>query len=319
MIGGSYFVGRRLVENFVCDGHEVSVLNRGSHLLPEVEQLTADRNEPEQMRAALADRSFDCVVDASCYTAQQAQIAQAALNGRFSHFIHLSSSAVYVEDETIPMAEDHPTGRSPQWGDYGLHKWQADQFLLEQVRVSRSPITILRPPYIYGPGNNLEREQFVWSRLLRERPILLPGLGDTPVQFLHTDELYTFIHLVLAHPDCSRGEVYNVANPELITFRGWVELLAELAGVAPSTVAVAYEDLGKKPRDFFPFRDYPCVLDVRKAERILNWKPLFNLRTGFHETFKTYDQNRLATRPIDTVVEDEMLARVTAASGGAPS
>lgn len=310
IIGGSYFVGRALVRGFLQDHHQVTVLNRGTRPLQGVEQLVADRNVSQQIVKALRKRSFDWVVDTSCYTLDQCRVAFRTLTGHFEHWIQLSTSAVYVEDGTIPMDENHPTGKSPEWGDYGLFKWQADDFLLREARETRSSVTIMRPPYLYGPGNNSEREQFFWSRLLRGRPILLPGSGQTPIQFLHTDDLYGFIRLALENPELSAGQVFNLANRKAITFRSLVELLAQLAGVSATLVPVPYQSLGLKSRDFFPFRDFPCVVDVLKAENTLGWAPRYDLRTGFAQTCQSYDRSWLETRAIDTTIEDRILETI---------
>ena len=47
VIGGTLFIGRRLVEELLKAGHRVAVLHRKpKHELPrDVENLTADRNE----------------------------------------------------------------------------------------------------------------------------------------------------------------------------------------------------------------------------------------------------------------------------------
>lgn len=307
VIGGSYFVGRAVVDGFLHDDHNVTVLNRGTRAVEGVEQLVADRDIPEQVGRALRDRSFDWVVDTSCYTGVQSRIAFNALKERFGHWVQLSTSAVYVENGTIPMDEKHPTGRSREWGDYGEFKWHADDYLLKEAREVQFSLTIIRPPYIYGPGNNNEREQFFWSRLLRGRPVLLPGSGQTPIQFLHAEDLYGFIRLALTHPDRSSVQAFNLANRKAITFKALIELLAEVAGTIATTLPVPYQMLGLKPRDFFPFRDFPFVLAVNKAENLLNWKPRFDLRTGFAQTFASYPPGWLENSPIDTTIEDRIV------------
>jgi nucleoside-diphosphate-sugar epimerase len=60
VLGGSRFIGLHLVRLLSSQGHRVTVLNRGqteAELPDDVERLTADRTEPEQVRDALFDRS----------------------------------------------------------------------------------------------------------------------------------------------------------------------------------------------------------------------------------------------------------------------
>ncbi|OWK21278.1 hypothetical protein AJ88_19460 [Mesorhizobium amorphae CCBAU 01583] len=71
--------------------------------------------------------------------------------------------------------------------DYGVEKAAADAFLIEKAE--QLPVTIFRPPYLYGPGNDNDRESFIWARCLQRRPVVLPGNGETLIQFLHAGDL----------------------------------------------------------------------------------------------------------------------------------
>ncbi len=67
VLGGSYFVGRKLVEYLAEHSYSVTVLNRGTKPLftEGVQQICCDRNDGEGMKAALADKFFDYVIDVS--------------------------------------------------------------------------------------------------------------------------------------------------------------------------------------------------------------------------------------------------------------
>ncbi len=58
ILGGSYFVGRKMVEYLAAHGYAVTVLNRGTKPLSVkgVQQICCDRNEGEGMKAALAGK-----------------------------------------------------------------------------------------------------------------------------------------------------------------------------------------------------------------------------------------------------------------------
>ena len=56
VLGGSVFVGKRLVQALVAGGHDVSVLNRGktpTELPKGVGHLVADRTDMASMKAAV--------------------------------------------------------------------------------------------------------------------------------------------------------------------------------------------------------------------------------------------------------------------------
>ena len=68
VLGGSTFVGRRLVNLLTEAGQSVAVLNRGrtpSALPPDVRRLVADRTDVASMRAALDGTEWDAVYDIS--------------------------------------------------------------------------------------------------------------------------------------------------------------------------------------------------------------------------------------------------------------
>ena len=68
VLGGSTFVGRRLVHQLAGQDHEVGVLNRGrtpSELPPDVRRYVADRTDAGSMRSALSGTEWDAVFDVS--------------------------------------------------------------------------------------------------------------------------------------------------------------------------------------------------------------------------------------------------------------
>src|SRR5258708_18671973 len=65
VIGGTRFIGRLLVAELLKDGHAVTVLHRRPKhdLGRRVKNLTADRNDGQAVKAALAGKNFEVVFD----------------------------------------------------------------------------------------------------------------------------------------------------------------------------------------------------------------------------------------------------------------
>ncbi len=182
VLGGSGFVGPVLVRLLRTKGCDVTLLNRGYHRLADVSQLIADRNDASSMEdIANAFEHFDAIIDLCCYTARQAEIAFGCLQDKCDLWIHLSSAAVYSPASAVPWNERAAIGGAPIWGSYGRDKSAADEYILSAPK----PATVvLRPPYLYGPGNNMDRETFIWRRVLRGRHVLVPRNGQTRIQLL---------------------------------------------------------------------------------------------------------------------------------------
>ena len=80
VLGGSYFIGRRIVEALLEAGYGVTTLNRGSRpAVPGVSEIHCNREDAEAMKAALAGRQFDAAVDVSGLNARHAEILCEAL------------------------------------------------------------------------------------------------------------------------------------------------------------------------------------------------------------------------------------------------
>ena len=145
--GGTVFVSRYIAEYYVKKGWNVYVLNRNSRAQSQgVRLIEADRHA---LGDRLRDLHFDLVID-TAYTAADVDLLLDALNG-FDDYVLISSSAVYPESAQQPFAEDTPLGVNRFWGKYGTDKIAAEAALTARVPGAY----ILRPPYLYGPMNNV--------------------------------------------------------------------------------------------------------------------------------------------------------------------
>jgi len=309
VIGGSAFVGSALVPELLSHGCEVVLLNRGSRRVDHVENVVADRNDATVLAEAVRRiDGADVVIDTCAYTAEQVRIAWELLAGRVRRWVHLGSAAVYVDAARRPAREGDAIGGADAWGQYGRDKSAADAFLLERDVWG---LCILRPPYLYGPHNDNDRETFVWSRLLRGRRVVLPSDGSTPLQFLHVADLARALSraALTGFPET----VYNIAGGPSTTAEAWVRLLARLIGVPEERAFVhAGRAAGQlQARQYFAFRDYPCWVDDARV-RATGWAPSFTLESGFRQTLECLDLRELARSAIDTTWEDVVLERLRA-------
>lgn len=293
--GGTNFVSRYVAEYFVRKGDRVYVLNRGSR--PQSQGVTliqADRND-------LGDRlkrySFDAVLDITCYTREQAENLVQAL-GHFRDYIFISSSAVYPETLPQPFREDQPCGPNSVWGVYGTNKLEAEHYLTQHIPQAY----ILRPPYLYGPMQNVYREPFVFECAEAARPFCLPGNGDMGLQFFHVEDLCRFMELLLEQHPAER--IYNVGNPESVTVKEWIQLCYEAVGAPMRTVCVGAEHF---QRAYFPFHDYDYRLDVSRQTALMpRTKPLPD---GLLEEYAWFSSNRenVNRKPLMEYIDQNIL------------
>lgn len=274
--GGTVFVSRYIAEHYVAKGYEVYVLNRNSKAQSAgVKLIQADRHS---LGDALRPYHFDIVID-TAYTADDVDLLLDALES-YDKYILISSSAVYPDDSVQPIVEESKLGNNRIWRKYGTDKIGAEAALMH-----RNPSAyILRPPYLYGPMNNLYREAFVFDCALTDRPFYLPKDGKMKLQFFHIHDLCRFIDILLEKSP--NQHIFNVGNKELISVHDWVELCYGVVGKKADFINV-YDDI--EQRNYFCFYPYEYCLDVSKQYKLMSHVKA--LESGFIESFEWYRNN----------------------------
>lgn len=274
--GGTVFVSRYIAEYYVAKGYEVYVLNRNTKEQSKgVNLIQADRHE---IGDVLKDIYFDIVID-TAYTAHDVETLLDAL-GEYGEYILISSSAVYPEYATQPFKEETPLDVNKYWGVYGTNKIEAETVLQE-----RNPKAyILRPPYLYGPMNNVYRESFVFDCALKDRKFYLPKDGGMKLQFFHIHDLCRFMDVLLEKKP--QQHIFNVGNKEAISIREWVKLCYEAAGKEVGFVEV-WEEI--EQRSYFCFTNYEYYLDASKQYELM--RDVKSLKEGLAESLKWYLDN----------------------------
>lgn len=272
--GGTTFVSRYAAGYFLARGYDVYVFNRNSR--PQVEGVKLIEGDRHQLGEKLKNISFDIVADITSYDAKDIVDLYDAL-GSFKQYIMISSSAVYPESGIQPFVEEAPRDRNSFWGKYGTDKIAAESALLKRV----PDAYILRPPYLYGPMNNVYREAFVFDCAKEGRAFYLPGDGAMKLQFFHVRDLCKMMELIA---DTKPAEhILNVGNAETVSIKEWVTKCYACLGKVPAFVKV-YEDVPQ--RDYFCFYDYEYCLDIQKQQAI--YSQTIPLEKGLQEAAEWY-------------------------------
>ena len=312
IVGGTGFIGLHVVRALQRDGHAVTVLNRGRH--PErspagVRTLVCDRTDHAALRARLAAERVDALVDIAYAPTTGADVDALldALAGRVGHAVFVSTCRVYDHARPIPFDEDTP--RSLYWGEYAKDKIAGEDALWARHRADGLPVTIVRPTHVLGPLNTRNNETFFFDRLVRGRPILVPGAGGWLRQFGHVEDLADAIARLLGMP-AAFGQAYNVTGEETVTQVGFVEVIAEVIKRSPTLVACPPE--AAKPFPFGQNLVYDChaVHTTTKVRQQLGIRPRYTLASGLAQTFEWYVREGLDRREIDFSVEDALLRRL---------
>ena len=301
VVGGTEFISLHLVRALLRDRHEVVVLNRGrqpGRVPAGVKTIVADRKDHAALGRVLAGERFDGLVDISYAptTGDDVRALLAALDGRAGHAIFVSTGRVHDHALPIPYHEDTP--RNLYWGDYAKNKIEGEDAYLR----SGLPASVVRPTHVFGPLNTRNNETFFFDRLVRGRPVLVPGPGGWLRQFGHVEDLADAMAAMLGDRRAF-GRAYNVSGEESITQVGFVELIAEVIERPASLVHVAKAPFGQNL-----VYDCHAVYTTTRIRAELGLRPRYTLASGLAQTFEWYLREGLDRRDVDFSQDDALLA-----------
>lgn len=286
ILGGTVFLGRHLVQSAREAGHAVTLFNRGQtnpELFGDLETLIGDRKDD---LAALADRTWDAVIDTSGYTPSVVGRSAKILSGNVDHYTFISSISVYPDTSQRGLDEKAETaklkdgmGEEEVSGEtYGPLKALSEE-KLQSTFGGQS--LIIRPGLIVGPHDPTDRFTYWPRRLARGGPVLAPGEPDRPVQLIDVRDLTGWIIELI---EAGEEGIFNATGPDqTLTME---TMLKDCKGVSENDAELIWVD-----EDFLletgvqPFTELPLWLpnsqngllevDISKAvENGLTFRPL---------------------------------------------
>jgi nucleoside-diphosphate-sugar epimerase len=307
ILGGSGFVGGRLVQALLATGSAVTLLNRGVTADPfgaSVSRLAADRTDADALRNALDGRTWEAVYDVSGFVmaAGGADIDTLLdlLDGSTSRYVYVSSIMAYDQSlvGVFPWTEDMPTNADSATG-YGGFKGAAERAILARHERTGFPATVVRPAAIYGPENNIyDMETPMFLRLEQHRPVLLPHGGMVVGSYGHVDDLCTAMLTMATHPSAI-GEVFNITGESCDTAT-YVRTLAKVVGAEPNLVDVPDDLLESFTTPVFGHlfkRRHHAMLSTTKASQLLGVNSTYDLFTGHQHTYQWFKAQQFHSRP----------------------
>ncbi|TWT78471.1 dTDP-4-oxo-6-deoxy-D-allose reductase [Posidoniimonas polymericola] len=322
--GASGFIGPRLVMRLQSAGHDVACLVRAASKTQRLEQLGArlvrgDVTDPGSLAAAidgvehvyhLAGRTHAKNLDSflSVNEAGTANLLEACAR-RDAPPVVLAVSSLAAAGPSAPAAphreSDAPRpislyGRSKLAGEQAARRFAADV-----------PLTILRPPVVFGPGDHDGLNLFLGLKYSRLHPV--PQRKGLPLSLVHADDLADAMALAVergervpAGADDPGHGVYYAADPAVSSWADAGRMAADAMGVRIVVVklrkypflipALAGELIGRvtgKPTLFGldKLREASAtgwVCSVAKAEEQLGFRCAKPLAERYHETAEWY-------------------------------
>lgn len=293
VMGGTQFISSSIAKYLIEKGNEVDIFTRGVNPITYTgfrNQIKGDRKSSKDLEKKLGDKQYDIVFDISGYTKEDVKNLTRVLDrSKLKNYIFCSSGAVYKDTEEI-IDEEYLRGPNKNWGDYGLNKKKSEDYLFSLYENDKFPITIFRPTYIYGAGNNLYREAYLFDRINDGLALPIPK-SDCKTQFIYIEDLVKVFESAM-YSDKAIGNAYNVTHHEMVSWESLCETAMEAVGREIEIKKINCEDIGVNTRSFFPFRDVTYLLSIEKLKKDGLYAPKINLREGLEKAYNWYSTEK---------------------------
>jgi len=283
VVGGTRFIGRHAVEEFLDSGYDVTTFNRGTHDDPfadreAVDRLEGDRTEEADVRRAGMAVDPDVVVDCVAYHPRDVHVATDVF-ADVDAYVSISSGAAYGA-EHVPKREDATPlyecsaeqAVDESMDTYGPRKAECDRAGFAAADRGVGAMSV-RPPVVYGPHDYTGRFDYWIDRVDTHDRVVVPGDGTNLWHLVYVEDVAAALRTVAE--EGRPGEAYNVGDGHAPTLGEWVELLADACGTDVEPVFASERELGTvglSPDDFPLYRDPPHLLSTAKL-RELGWEP----------------------------------------------
>ena len=306
LIGGTGTLSRDTTDLCIQRGYDVYLFNRGHHNTASAENLhyiIGNINDVENAKNAVADYSFDVVVDYLTFDVETLKKRIAVFSGKTKQFVFISSATVFPPQDAVISEKSKIC--NPGW-KYALKKAQCEEYL----RKNDLPFeyTVVRPYVTYGikriPFPIISKKS-CWNLVYRVKeglPILICDDGNQQVTLTHTRDFAVGITGLFQNPK-AYGEDFNIVGDRTYTWNDVVRIVEEHVGKKAKTVNVKTEIVAE---EIASLRE-ELLFDKARSHRFDNSKltdavPEFKTSISLEEGLGETVENLLADK--DTHVYD---------------
>ncbi len=323
--GGTGFIGSHLVEQLVDQGYHVTCLIRKTsnlrwlnHLLtaksPQVELVMGDLHDSDVLAQHVRDADLvfhlaglTKAPDAATYDRVNAggteRLIEACLGARtnLDRFVYCSSlAAVGPSCDATPNTEDV----TPQpLTDYGSSKLKGEMVVRECA--DRLPITIIRPPAVYGPRDT---DIFLFFQMINRGVMPILGDADKLLSLVHVKDLVAGIYTA-AVSERAIGETYFLTDGDIHTWMEIERIIADalekytfkvkvpfflldfLSIVTEAAAKISRQTPTLNRQKVRDLKQRFWICDSTKAQKELGYRPTYFLEKGIQETADWYRAN----------------------------
>lgn len=200
VLGGTRFMGIRLVEKLINAKHFVTIANRGTRkdcFGKYVSRIQYDRKNEQSVREVFFDSKYDCVIDTSAYDSISTRYVLSYIS--CDRYIQVSSVAIYPKHHLNLLESECNTSvieyKLEENSNYGVNKRNCECVALQEY-ISKKPV-VVRIPFVVEPENLDNKElnlrlYFYVEKIMKGIPICVDNL-DYCCAFVRTTEEADFL------------------------------------------------------------------------------------------------------------------------------
>ncbi|KAG1338469.1 chloroplast stem-loop binding protein of 41 kDa a, chloroplastic [Cocos nucifera] len=331
--GGHAIIGFYFARQLLGSGHEVTVFTVGEESSDKMKKPPFTRflelasaggrmvwGDPAEVGKIVGTAAFDVVLDnngkdldaVKCIalamsspnetlilgeSSSSGPVADWAKSAGIKQLLYISSAGIYKTGDEFPHLEGDPV--KDDAGHVFVEKYVAD--------LSFSSWAIFRPQYIIGSGNNKDCEEWFFDRIVRNRPVPIPGSGVQLTNISHVRDLSSMLSLAVDKPLAANGKIFNCVCDRAVTLDGMARLCAKAAGQELKIVHYDPKALRIDSRKAFPFRNMHFYAEPRAAKEILGWTSTTNLPEDLKERFDEYVSIGRDKKQMQFDIDDKIL------------
>lgn len=305
--GSEGFIGSHLTEKLVQKNYDVICLVQYNsfnswgwldRIDPKIKKnmkvITGDIRDSELINQIIKKNKVDCIINLAAligipysYRAPKSyfdtnvngvmNLLNASNLSSVKKIIHTSTSEVYGTPTYLPIDEDHPvSAQSP----YAASKIAADQLALSYQKSFGTPVSIIRPFNTFGPRQSARAiiPTIITQILKNKKTLSLGSLHPTRDLTYIDDTTEAFLSMIKSKKGI--GEVTNIGSGSEISVKDLVKKISSIMGVK---VLINKERRRIRPKNSEVLR---LCASIKKAQRILKWKPKYSSDLRFQECLK---------------------------------
>ncbi|KAJ9696278.1 hypothetical protein PVL29_008489 [Vitis rotundifolia] len=254
--GGHAVIGFYFAKQLLGSGHEVTIMTVGEENSDKMKKPPFSRfseitsaggktlwGDPAEVGKVVAGAAFDVVLDNNGKDIDTVRpVVDWAKSSGVEQFLFISSAGIYKPTDEPPHVEGDIVKADA--GHVGVETYISEVF---------GSWAIFRPQYMIGSGNNKDCEEWFFDRIVRDRPVPIPGSGMQLTNIAHVRDLSSMLTLAVENPAAASGNIFNCVSDRAVTLDGMAKLCAQAAGRPINIVHYDPKAVGVDAKKAFPF------------------------------------------------------------------